>query len=146
MTPILLLSVACGGETTSVDESTDGGSKSDAQPQPSDVDGGYLACMDDQGQIDPALKACAADDDCVTETQGVNCCGSSRYVGIAKTEVPAFTACVASWNAHVKYGMCTCASRGPTTEDGKAVGNPASVLVHCANVGGTAACTTYQND
>jgi hypothetical protein len=140
--------LACGGTTAQPAAGPDAGA--DALPgddaggavdAPLDAPG-YLACMNASGQVDPSLKACQIDADCVIEQEQTDCCGTILYVGISTAMAAAFTACEASWLAH--FPACGCDSNQTKTEDGKAsygYADAAAPQVHCA-AGGV--CMTYR--
>lgn len=142
---VCIVSVAgCGGVTTPSIGGGDQDGAADARPgddgDASDgasppADAAYAACMDANGNVSPSLKACASAADCAVEIEGVNCCGAIRYVGISKSAVSEFAACVAAWNAHVHFNLCDCAAGGAKTEDGKTVSNASGVHLQCTGAG-----------
>jgi hypothetical protein len=154
---------ACSGGTAFIGSSDggadggasgDGGSLADAQAHDSGLpdsslfdasaDGGYLACMNDQGQIDASFKSCASSADCVVDKQGLSCCGTLLYVGVSAASLAEFNACDASWEAHVNYNQCECAAGETKAEDGNFVTDATKVQVQCANiVAGVGQCMTY---
>jgi len=152
---------ACGGSTASIGGSPDGGGHDggsesgpsddgdaeamDASPEDTGNGSGYLACMNGNGQLDAAVKGCSTDGDCIAEIEGLDCCGSMRYVGISTSQASAFAACDAAWEAHVHYNECDCRALPPVTEDGKPVSDPSAVEVHCTDfTNGSGVCMTYQ--
>ena len=118
------MAIGTGGSTSTTSTTataTDAGS-----------DAGYLACMDDAGQLSPSLKACQSDADCIVVDEQTDCCGTMLYAGIAKASASAFAACEAAWVAH--FPGCGCASNKTSTEDGKTstFGSDAGAAqVHC---------------
>src|SRR5262249_40129452 len=93
----------------------DSGSVDASADAPADAPA-YLACMNASGAIDPALKACKSDSDCIIKEEQTDCCGSIRYVGLASSVGSRFDVCEAAWLAH--FPACGCDSGRTETEDG----------------------------
>src|SRR5262252_705300 len=126
---VLVLVAACGGSTTadlgkssssggsssggsSSGSSSSGGSSSGSSSSSGGVDAGpdagYLACMDDQGNLAADFKTCHTDADCVVKQEMTDCCGTILFVGVSTTRTTAFAACETAWEAH--FPGCGCAS------------------------------------
>jgi hypothetical protein len=147
---------ACGGTTAAPENGADGGAH-DAQGDgtsggdgavigdASDDAAAYLACMNDNGQLDGSLKSCHADTDCVIKQEDTDCCGAILYVGVSAASASKFDACEASWLAH--FPPCGCASNQTATEDGhmgRQGDDGGAPQVHCIDFtsnGGV--CMTY---
>jgi hypothetical protein len=128
---VAALLAACGGTTVQTAAGTDGGTDAHVDAgQPGDDAGRsdaavdspldapeYLACMDASGHVDPSLKACNSDLDCIIKREQTDCCGTVLYVGLASASASQFDSCEASWLAH--FPACGCDSAQTNTEDGK---------------------------
>ena len=106
--PLVLVLAACGARTEKV-VSSDGGNAADSPD--------YLTCFNASGQLDPSLKSCQTDVDCVAKVELTDCCGSILYVGVNTASVSDFNACEASSEAHL--GLCMCQPNPTQTEDGQ---------------------------
>jgi hypothetical protein len=82
-------------------------------------------------------RSCTTDADCVAVHHWVDCCGSSRVMGLRATELARFreleTQCAAS------YPGCECRPRAPMTDDGSMVRPAANVAIGCLGT----VCTTF---
>jgi hypothetical protein len=115
--PVVLVLAACGGRSEPL-SSNDGGNAAalEASSAPADSPA-YLTCLNASGKLDPSLKTCQADVDCVAKVEFTDCCGSILYVGVNTASVSEFDPCEASWEAHF-LGPCLCQPKPTQTEDG----------------------------
>ena len=98
---------------------------------------GKAAGLADAGACERFERACSVAGDCAVLNHQIDCRGSQRVIGIAKTSADAAQkqedACVAAGP------FCRCASRGPIAEDGKEILDAASLGLACT----AEKCTTF---
>lgn len=142
---LLLCSVvalgACGGSTDVV--TADSGPPADAAADapvldagdaqgdaPSDATDAGPMCAADGGFIGD-FKTCHGADECQAVKHTLDCCGSMKWVGVAKSEAASYAACETAWVDTLP--SCGCDPADTVAEDGKSVVDPSSVTVECTN-------------
>ncbi len=113
-------------------------SSSSGAPAPDAAPGVDYALTCESGAADfPLLdKRCTAPADCVIVQHMVSCCGTMVAIGLAKTDINAFSAAEADCSAG--YPGCGCASQPTAAEDGRTAVD-GTIQVDCVDQ----RCTTY---
>ena len=126
--------VGCGGETGG---SGGGGGSTTTSTGGSGGATAVIACTGDTPTFPEFDRACSAEGDCAIAFHQINCCGTRKALGIAKSAQADFATAEATCEA--QYPACGCA-QGPTlTDEGSTATDEAQILVQCL----AGSCTTY---
>jgi hypothetical protein len=81
-------------------------------------------------------KTCTADTDCVTKLHQINCCGTQKAIGVAKSDSASFD----SIEAACDWPKCGCATMPTEAEDGTTSASFGDAIPVACKAG---QCTTY---
>lgn len=128
-------------ETGPIPSDSGGDGGLDAAQADTGADSPFGSCLAPDGSFAPQPRNCAnGDSDCTYFAHQLDCCGSGRYVGVAKSAAAQAAACESMWEAH--FPACGCAAAIPTTDDGNTDVDGAAPQVHCVGSAVTGICRT----